>query len=357
MFLAVALVGIPAAIPSSAGPAAAAGVHSGPAATAAATSASAATGASALPARVYDPYFETWTGDSIDTVAARSGARFLTLAFIQTPRPGSCRATWNGEASQPISAGRYATGIAQLRRLGGNVVLSFGGYSADSSGTDIADSCTSVSSIAAAYESAVTVYGATRLDLDVEAASLHRAAGIERRNEAVHLLERWAAAHHRTVQVQYTLPVGPGGLAPDAVAVVKSAVANRAVVSVNLMAFDYFDGTTKMAAAAISALEAAHRQLSKLYPSKSSAQVWSSEAVTLMAGLDDNPRRTELTSLGDGETVLAFARARGLHGLSMWAIQRDNGGCPGRVGRDDCSGIAQTRWAFSHLLEPFSSAN
>jgi hypothetical protein len=41
--------------------------------------------------------------------------------------------------------------------------------------------------------------------------------------------------------------------------------------------------------------------------------------------------------------------------LSMWAIQRDNGSCPGVGGANDCSGIAQGPWDFSHIFEPFTS--
>jgi hypothetical protein len=40
--------------------------------------------------------------------------------------------------------------------------------------------------------------------------------------------------------------------------------------------------------------------------------------------------------------------------LSIWAIQRDNGGCPGTIDSNHCSGIKQGIWAFSHLLEPFT---
>jgi hypothetical protein len=40
--------------------------------------------------------------------------------------------------------------------------------------------------------------------------------------------------------------------------------------------------------------------------------------------------------------------------LSIWAIQRDNGGCPGNTDSNTCSGIAQNTWDFSHLLEPFT---
>jgi hypothetical protein len=40
--------------------------------------------------------------------------------------------------------------------------------------------------------------------------------------------------------------------------------------------------------------------------------------------------------------------------LSAWAIQRDNGGCPGNGGANNCSGIAQNPWDFSHAMEPFT---
>ena len=40
--------------------------------------------------------------------------------------------------------------------------------------------------------------------------------------------------------------------------------------------------------------------------------------------------------------------------VSIWAIQRDNGGCPGTIDSNSCSGIHQSRWAFSHLLESYA---
>ena len=52
--------------------------------------------------------------------------------------------------------------------MGGDVIPSFGGYSADHGGTEIADSCTNVQAIAADYEQVITTLGVTRLDMDVE---------------------------------------------------------------------------------------------------------------------------------------------------------------------------------------------
>lgn len=73
-----------------------------------------------------------------------------------------------------------------------------------------------------------------------------------------------------------------------------------------------------------------------------------------MNGLDDYPRRTEVTDLADAQQLLGFARTAGMSTLSMWAIQRDNGGCPGSTGSNDCSGIVQGTWDFSHTLGPFT---
>jgi hypothetical protein len=53
--------------------------------------------------------------------------------------------------------------------------------------------------------------------------------------------------------------------------------------------------------------------------------------------------------------MLNFAQANNMNFLSIWAIQRDNGGCPGTVDSNTCSGITQNAWDFSHALEPFTS--
>jgi hypothetical protein len=85
-----------------------------------------------LPQQLFAPYFETWTKNSIPAVATKSGARYFTLAFLQTPKKGSCTVAWNGDRKQIVRpGGRYVHGIARLRSMGGNVIPSFGGFSAD----------------------------------------------------------------------------------------------------------------------------------------------------------------------------------------------------------------------------------
>jgi hypothetical protein len=309
-----------------------------------------------MPAHVYAPYFETWTTDSITTTAQQSGARYFTLAFVEVPTKGSCTPVWNGDAAQTMAAGRYLSDVASLRALGGDVIPSFGGFSADNGGTELADSCTNVNQIAAAYESVITTYNVTRLDMDVEVKSLSNAAGIDRRNKAIKIVEDWATAQSRPLQISYTLPVEPAGLESNGLAVLQNAVANNARVDVvNIMTFDYYDHvTTQMGAAAISAAQGLHAQLAALYPAKTSAQLWAMEGNTILPGIDDFPKKTEVTFLADAQQLLTFAQANGIGTLSIWAIQRDNGGCPGGRDKNNCSGIVQNTWDFTHLLSPYT---
>ncbi len=312
-----------------------------------------------LPAHVYAPYYETYLAPNTPGLAATSqasGAKYFTLAFLESTGKHSCSLDFNGNSSQPLNY--YAADIAALRAAGGDVIPSFGGYSADHGGTEIAVSCASVNSIAAAYESVITTLGVTRLDMDVEAKALNNTAANDRRNKAIALTEQWAAANGIPLQIQYTIPVEQYGLDPNGEAVLSNAVADGATVtSVNIMVFDYYiagEGVVNMGQAAINAATNTHAQLTSIFTNLSSAQIWTMEAMTLLPGIDDYPKKTEVTSLADAQTMLNFAQANNMNFLSIWAIQRDNGGCPGSTDSNTCSGITQNPWDFSHLLESFT---
>jgi hypothetical protein len=75
--------------------------------------------------------------------------------------------------------------------------------------------------------------------------------------------------------------------------------------------------------------------------------------VTEMPGIDDfGPAET--FSEADATAVLNWARQHRIGFLSFWALQRDNGGCPGTKGAGNCSGLDQPTWYFSHVFEPFT---
>jgi hypothetical protein len=311
--------------------------------------------------RLFAPYLANWAGRSLVSIARASGARDLRLAFLGTARHGSCVLIWQGDPSLAVTGGSLAAQVAQLRALGGSMIPSFGGFNADSDGTDIADSCGSVPAIAAAYESVITRYSATWIDLTAQAASLTDQAGIARRSAALALVQQWASATGRQVKIMITFAGSPQGLNGGQLSVLQSLAAHGVQLSaVNLLAYDYYEAASgkpvDMAAAAISGLQAVHGQLGSLYPGRSGPRRWSMLAVTLMPGIDDNAAKTEITSPADVTRVLAFARRVGLAQVSIWSLDRDNGQCPGTAASSTCSGIRQADWAFSRLLESYSRA-
>jgi hypothetical protein len=336
-----------AAIAAGAVPAAAAGYAGG--------------GRRSLPEHVFAPYFQAYTDANPAEVSKASGARYLTMAFLQTAVTGSCDILWNGDPAKPVAWSVFGPEITRIRAAGGDVVPSFGGYSADSTATEIADSCTDVGRIAAAYQKVITTYNLTRLDMDIEDRSLDDTAAIDRRNQAIHLVQRWAERQHRTLQIVYTLPTAPTGLEPNAVNLLASAIRYGARVDiVNIMTFDYYDDQPHdMAADTRTAANGLIATLRTLYPHRSTAHLWRMTGITEMIGIDDygsggEPGPLEVFSIADARAITRWATEHNIGELSFWALGRDNGGCPGTPGSDDCSGVAQTPYEYTHLMLPFT---
>lgn len=235
------------------------------------------------------------------------------------------------------------------------MIPSFGGYSADHDGTEIADSCTSVAAIAAAYERVITAYDVTRLDLDTEDNSLTNTAGIDRRNRAIAMVEDWARRVHRLVQFVYTVPTNVAGLDATGVHVLQNAVLHHARIDIiNIMTFDYYDGQPhEMAKDTTTAAGHLIDTLRELYPQKQLGVLWGMVGITEMIGIDDfGP--PEIFTLADARHVREWARDKGIAELSFWALERDSGSCLAVAGSDSCSGLNQSTWQFTHIFSPFT---
>ncbi len=313
-----------------------------------------------MPYRIFAPYFEMYdlSAGGLADQSQASGAKFLSLAFLQTPVAGSCVADWNGDPTQPVAHATFGNDIAAIQARGGNVIPSFGGYTADTTGTEIADSCTDVGAIARVYESLITTYHVSRIDLDVEGTSLTNSTGIDRRNKAIALTEAWAASHHQQIQFSYTIPSTAVGLTAAGLAVLQDAITDGArIATVNAMTFDYYYGTPQdMLADTETAAAGLFSQLQVLYPGASTPELWHMIGVTEMPGIDDfGPDETFTTA--DALPLRQWADQQGIGFLSFWALQRDNGTCPGTKGAGACSGVDGPQWFFSHALEPFTSGN
>ncbi|MFT2016848.1 glycosyl hydrolase family 18 protein [Streptomyces sp. 796.1] len=311
-----------------------------------------------LPSRVFAPYFEAWTGESPAAMAEQAGVKHLTMAFLQTEAKGSCTAYWNGSTSMPISPATFGADIKTIQGRGGDVIPSFGGYTAGTTGTEIAESCTDVDKIAAVYQKVITTYDITRLDMDIEVNALENTASVDRRNKAIKKVQDWAAQNNRKFEVSYTLPTTTRGLSEGGLGLLRNAASNGTRVDVaNIMTFDYYDNAQHdMAKDTETAAQGLHDQLNQIFPGKTDAQLWGMIGVTEMPGVDDfGPAET--FTLANAKSVYNWAVAKNINTLSMWALQRDNGSCPGGGARDNCSGIEQNTWDFSRIFAPFTSGN
>lgn len=310
-----------------------------------------------LPAQVAAPYLDVTSVPSIAATSAASGAKYLSLAFLQTDAPGSCTLYWAGQSALSVSSDALGADIAKIQRAGGDVIPSFGGYTADTTNTEIAESCTDVSKIARAYEQVFTTYHVTRLDFDVEADAINDTAANDRRNAAIVEVERWAARTGHDVSFSYTLPSLPTGLAANGLAVLQSAAAAGArIASVNAMTFDYYDGVQHdMAADGESAALGLTAQLkATLFPKLPTAQLYRHVGIIQMNGIDDYGP-TETFTVAQAKTFEKWAATKHLAYLGFWAVNRDHGTCVGQSGGYACSGVAQNDWDFTHAFAPFTS--
>ena len=296
------------------------------------------------PAHVFAPYADTWTNNiTLGGVASSYGTKFFTIAFVDG---AGCH--WNiGEQSALQSQ------IATLRGQGGDVSISFGGYTSDLNLTEIGDACSSPQAAAAQIESVVTTFGVTHLDFDIEANSLTNSPGITRRNQALTQVRSWANGNGTPLSISFTVPVLPSGLTGDGLNVLNNAVANgfRPDV-VNGMAMDYGTSGIQMGNAADQAVDALAGQVAGALGISTSA-AYGRIGVTPMIGQNDSGG--EVFTLADASNLESYAASRGVALLSYWDQNRDNGGCPGQAGASgSCSGLRQNTGAFATTFQPFT---
>lgn len=301
------------------------------------------------PSRVFAPYVDVmlWPTFALADTATATGQKFYTLGFILSNN--DCAAAWGG--TTPINQNFLLDDINNLRAKGGNVVASFGG----AAGVELAQACTTVTTLQAQYQAAIDQYGFNYLDFDIEGSAIADATSVNRRNQAIAGLQAAAENARKSLKISYTLPVLPSGLTNDGVRLLSNAIANGVNVAVvNIMAMDYgaVAPPDQMGANAIQAANSVFAQLKTLYPAKTDAQLWAMVGVTPMIGLNDVA--PEVFTLNDAQTLVNFAQQKQLALLAMWSMTRDKQ-CQGSPTVSvTCSGITQAQWDFTNLFKQFT---
>jgi chitinase len=265
-----------------------------------------ANAATGFPAHYAAPYLQISTATAGDLSADKSatGLKYYTLAFL-TPKSG-CTPEWE-DGNESMNA--FTSQVTALQNAGGNVIISFGG----ASGGELAETCTSVSSLTSAYQNVVNTYHVTRLDFDIEGSVLDNTSANGRRNQALAALQ----AANPSIQVDFTVPVDPTGIESNVVNLLKDAKSKGVKVNlVNIMTMDFGNGENALADSE-SAANGLHGQLGGIFTGLSSAQLWAMEGLTVIAGQNDDD---EVFSQSNAATLESFAASKGVQELAFWEV-------------------------------------
>ena len=285
------------------------------------------------------PYIDiTMSTPAMADVARATGQKFFTLAFV-LGGSGGCVPTWGGTID--LTDARISKQISDLRALGGDVAVSFGG----AQGPYLQQTCPSQSAQVGAIEKVIDTFHVKRIDFDIEAS-----VPIDTMNKAIVQVQRERAG---TV-VSYTLEVQSEdfGLTPSlGTDVLNNARSNGVDVGiVNPMTMD-FGSSHEWGDAVINAAQATLNQMAQIWPEKSSATLHRMLGVTPMIGRNDTG---PIFSLADGQKLVGWANTNHIGSLGFWSVGRDNGGCPGGGVSPTCSSIAQSTYQFTSIFGGFT---
>jgi hypothetical protein len=285
------------------------------------------------------PYIDiTMSTPAMADVARATGQKFFTLAFVIGNSQG-CVPSWGGTID--LHDARITQQIADLRALGGDVAVSFGG----ALGPYIQQVCASQAAQVGAIETVIDAFHLKRIDFDIEAS-----VPIDTMNKAIAQVQRERAG---TV-VSYTLMVQSDdfGLTPAlGVDLLNNAKANGVNVGiVNPMTMD-FGSSREWGDAVIAASQATLGQMAQIWPEKDSATLHRMLGVTPMIGRNDTG---PIFSLADGQKLVGWANTNHIGSLGFWSVGRDNGGCPGGPVSPTCSSIQQSQYQFTSIFGGFT---
>lgn len=319
------------------------------------------TGCGAGPEEPRTPWFggytDVMTYPEYEFSAAAAGQSHVVLGFVVADPDDPCSPTWGGEYStdEAFAALDLDRQVADLRRTGGDVVVSFGG----AAGEELASVCTDPEALYEAYRTVVDRYQVDMVDFDIEMEELRDGAGHERRAEAVARLQKDRTSED-SLRVWMTLPVQPDGLDVDSLEVVEKTLAGGVeLAGVNIMTMSFGSGgvrTRSMSDAVEEAARATHHQLTDLYARTgrqlSDELVWNRMGLTPMIGQNDV--RKQVFDLDAAAELNRFARGRGLGRISFWSLNRDRPCAPERPdprrATYNCSGVAQRTGDFTRVL-------
>jgi hypothetical protein len=271
------------------------------------------------------------------TVVNATGIKAFTVAFVLAS--GGCNPAWDGEGG--LTGGVHASYVNAMKAAGASVVPSIGGWQ----GNKLGPNCTSVSALAGAYQKVIDAFGLKAIDIDIENTDEFENTAVQDRVLGALKIIKQNNPSVKTILTFGTSTSGPTYYGTRLVQQAKALGANIDIFT--QMPFD-FGGGADMYASTVGATEGL-KNLVKTTFGYTDAQAYSHIGISGMNGLSD---QQEVTSVDTWTRIRDYAKNNGLARFTFWAVNRDRG-CAGGGVVSDCSGIAQSDWAFTKVSAGF----
>jgi hypothetical protein len=284
------------------------------------------------------PYLFLGWGDPQDAVSVMSetGVSAFTMAFMLSS--GGCTPAWDGQ--RPLTGGVDEQTIDAIKAAGGQVQISFGGYS----GNKLGPSCSSPEALAGAVQQVIDAHGPDVVDFDIENTDEYEDYAVQDRIlQAIAIVKQ----DNPDVQAVVTIPTatsGPAGAGSRLIT--RAAELGTPIDNYTIMTFDF--GGSDMVADTISAAQGLKDQL-KAANGWTDAEAYAHSGISGMNGLSD---MQETTTPAQWTEIRDWADGQGLTRFAYWAVNRDRP-CPGGGVTSNCSGIDQPNLEFTRITAGF----
>ncbi|MFS7872961.1 chitinase [Streptomyces asiaticus] len=295
----------------------------------------------AAPSGLNGPYLYLGWGSppKATDVMSATGTQQFTMAFMLSD--GGCTPKWDG--SRALTGGNDQSTINSIRSAGGDVTVSFGGWS----GNKLGEKCSSASALAGAYQKVIDAYKLKSIDIDIESTEFENATVRQRVIDALKTVKQ----KNSGIKVYVTFGTttsGPDSNGKDLVR--RGATAGLDVDGWTVMPFDFGQGSIDMAAATKSAVDGLKNTVASAYGLSSDA-AYRKVGFSSMNGKTDVAGET--ISLNNFKDMVSYAKGHHLARVSFWSLNRDRK-CGSGTDGDACSGIDQGTYDFTKALAGYN---